>query len=253
MDLGLKGKTAIVIGGSTGIGRAVTEMLAEEGCNVAICDIEPREAAEAFARSVTISSGTECIAVYADISAEEDVALMEQAAIDEFGGYDIMINCAAATTTAMIEDLELKDWERVIGVNLTGAYLISKAAIRHFMEKGAGGRIINFTSQSAFRGTKSGHAHYAASKAGVVGLTRTLALETAKHGICVNVVSPGIVNTAMMEERINSRREQYEAEIPLGYVAEPKDVAYAVVFLASDMGKYITGATLDVSGGIMLR
>ena len=253
MDLGLKGKTAIVTGGACGIGRAVTEMLAEEGCNVAMCDIGPREAAEISVHSISESTGTACIFVYADVSKEEDVAVMNETVIKEFGSYDILVNNAAIFPAVQSSGVELADWERVLSVNLTGVFLTSKAAIAHFKGKSTGGRIINLTSQSAFRGTRSGHSHYTAAKAGVVGLTRTLALETAKYGICVNAVAPGIVKTTMMESKINSREAKYEAEIPLGYISEPKDVAYAIVFLASTMGKYITGATIDVSGGIMLR
>ena len=253
MDLGLTGKTAIVTGGATGIGRAAAEMLAAEGCFVAICDIAPGNTTEECAVSITEMTGTKCIAVHADVSREDDVAEMNRAVIEEYGSYDILVNNASVSSTAYAADLELADWEKVIGVNLTGAFLTSKAAIRHFIEKETKGRIINLTSQSAFRGTTSGHTHYTASKAGLVGMTRTLALETAGYGICVNAVAPGIVNTAVMAEKICQRGDLYKEKIPIGRVAEPEDVAYAILFLASVMGGYITGATLDVSGGMMLR
>ena len=253
MELGLKGKTAIVTGGTAGIGRAITEMLAEEGCSVAACDIEPEEAADAFVQSVTASTGTSCIAIHADVSREEDIKEINNRVISEYGGYDILVNNAGIITTAECTKMSLSEWERVLGVNLTGVFLASKAAIAHFKERGSGGRIINMTSKSAFRGTYSGHVHYSASKMGVVGLTRTLALETAGLGICVNAIAPGIVDTAIMAEKMTVSREQYERDIPLGRVAEPREIAYAVVFLASVMGGYITGSTLDVSGGIMLR
>ena len=253
MDLGLTGKAAIVTGGTGGVGRAVTEILAREGCSVAVCDFIPIEAAEKFADSVSESTGARCIAVNADVSKEDDVIEMNNTVISEFGKYDILVNNAAIITDAPPNGIKLADWERVLNVNLTGVFLTSKIAINHFKENGIRGRIINLTSQCAFRGTRSGHAHYSASKAGVVGLTRTQALETAEYGICINAVAPGIIRTSMMEEKIKSREMKYNAEIPLGYIAEPKDVAYAIVFLASEMGSYITGATLDVSGGIMLR
>ena len=253
MDLKLSGKTAIVTGGTSGIGRALTKMLAEEGCHVAACDVEPVAAAEEFARSVSESTGTACIAIHTDVSKEDDVVRMNEIVINEFGSYDILVNNAAVLTCVPPMEMELADWEKVIRINLTSVFLTSRAAINHFIEKGNGGRIINLTSQSAFRGTRSGHSHYTAAKAGVVGLTRTHALEVAKYGICVNAVAPGIVNTPIMEEKIRSRKADYESEIPIGRIAEPEEVAYAILFLASEMGRYITGSTLDVSGGIMLR
>ena len=252
MDLELKGKTAIVTGGVTGIGRAVTEMLAGEGCYVAACQIDPKEKASAYTDYISDLTGTKCISIQADVSIEADVMAMNREVLDIYGKYDILVNCAATITTAQCVELDLADWERVLNVNLTGSFLTSKAAISHFLEKKICGRIINISSQSAFRGSRSGQVHYNASKAGILGLTRTLAVETAGSGININTVAPGIVNTPTMAERIRKRRKDYERDIPIGYIAEPKDVAYAVVFLASVMGKYITGATLDVSGGIML-
>jgi 3-oxoacyl-[acyl-carrier protein] reductase len=246
----LKGKTAIVTGGGSGIGAAIAGMLAQEGCSVAVCDV--RES-EPFVRSLCENTGTRCISVPLDVSSEQDVSDMNDSVIREFGGYDILVNNAGIVSAAFCTELSLQDWERVIAVNLRGTFLTSRAAVAHFRERGAGGRIINMTSQTAFRGTTRGHAHYGAAKAGVVGFTRTLALETSGQGICVNAVAPGIVNTPMMAEKIHARKELYEKEIPIGYIAEPEDVAYAVVFLASVMGKYITGSTLDVSGGMMLR
>jgi 3-oxoacyl-[acyl-carrier protein] reductase len=228
-------------------------MLAEEGCSVVACQPDPKEIADSFVESITESTGTTCIALQTDVSKENDVYEMNKEVIDKFGGYDILVNNAAIITTALCEDLDLETWEKVLSVNLTGTFLMSKAAIRHFKDKPSGGSIINMTSQSAFRGSKSGQVHYNASKAGIVGLSRTLALEVSKYGINVNVVAPGIVDTPTMAERIKTRREQYERDIPIGRIADPKDIAYAVVFLASVMGKYITGSTLDVSGGIMLR
>jgi len=253
MDLKLAGKTAIVTGGTSGIGRATTEMLAKEGCHVAACDIEPRETAEEFVKAVSESTGTSCISVYADVSNEADIARMNETVITKFGGYDILVNNAAMITYIPPLEMELADWQKVIDVSLTGVFIASKAAIKHFVERGVGGRIINLTSQTAFRGTRSGHAHYAAAKAGVVGLTRTQALEAAKYGINVNAVAPGIVNTRVMAEKIHARKVEYEEEIPIGRIAEPEDVAYTIVFLASEMGRYVTGSTLDASGGIMLR
>ena len=254
MDLELKGKVAIVTGGAQGIGLAVTEMLAEEGCSVVICDIDPISKHEALVQSISASTGTDCMYVNADVSSETDIKNMNDEVLKKYGGYDILINNAAIVNHSLFcTDMSLSEWEKVIQVNLTGVFLTSRAAITHFREKNKGGRIINMVSQTAFRGTRRGHSHYGASKAGIVGLTRSLALETAGQGICINCVAPGIVETVMMAEKIEERRELYNKEIPMGRIATPKDVAYGVVFLASVMGGYITGSTLDLSGGMMLR
>jgi len=129
---------------------------------------------------------------------------------------------------------------------------LSKRAVQYYIKHKIPGRIISIVSQSAFNGTVSGHAHYAAAKAGVVGFTRSLALEVAKHGINVTAVAPGMIKTSMAEEKLIGRLSHYMDKIPLGRIAEPREVGYAVIFLASKMGDYITGATIDVTGGLII-
>jgi 3-oxoacyl-[acyl-carrier protein] reductase len=146
-----------------------------------------------------------------------------------------------------------EEWERTVKIDLTGTFMFSKRVVQHLITRKSRGKIINIVSQAAFHGSTSGHAHYAAAKAGVVGFTVSLAREMGKYGINVTAVAPGMMKTPMNKKALAQREEQYLERIPLRRIADPAEVAYAVAFLASDKSDYITGATIDVSGGMLMR
>ena len=149
--------------------------------------------------------------------------------------------------------MELDEWDKTIKTNLTAPFLLCQRIIQYWLDTAQKGRIINIVSQAAFNGSTSGHAHYAASKAGLVTFGISLAKEVAKHGITVNSVAPGMIHTPMSQEALRERYEDYIARIPLGRIAEPEEVAYSVAFLASNKADYITGATINVTGGMLVR
>lgn len=253
MDLMLSGKVAVVTGGSTGLSAAVTRLLAEEGCHVVVNYVVDGETAIGFAAEVEKSAQTRCLAAYGDISQAADVKNLIDQAVSEFGRLDIVVNSAAILTKYAFADLTEEEWSRSTAVNFTGAFFLAKYAVAYFLNNKRCGRIINIVSQSAFVGTKSGHVHYAAAKAGVVGMTVSLAKEVSRYGINVNAVAPGIIRTQMMKEKLETREEEYKEKIPIGRVAQPEKIAYVVLFLASKLGDYITGATIDASGGMLTR
>lgn len=253
MDLELREKVAIVTGGSTGTGAEVTKMLAAEGCNVLVNYIVDEEETLEFVKRVNDTFQTSCVACYGDISKFDDVKHLFSKAIESFGKIDIVVNSAALLTKQFVKDMTEEQWRKSVDVNFTGAFFIDKCAIDYFLMEKKEGRIINLVSQSAFNGTASGHAHYAASKAGVVGLTISLAREVSNKGINVNCVAPGIIWTPLSNTKVMENIDHYLETIPIGRVAMPIDIARVVIFLASSLGSYLTGATIDASGGMMMR
>lgn len=253
MDLGLRGKTAVITGGSTGVGAAVARMLAQEGCHVVVNYIVDEPQALEFVEELTRQTGTRCVGCYGDISKEVDVDRIMNTALDAFGALDILVNSAAVLMKSPFVDLPKSQWDKTTEVNFTAAYLLSQWAVRYFRREEKKGRIILLVSQSAFNGTSSGHVHYAATKAGVVGMVRSIAKEVSRYGINVNTVSPGIIWTPLANAKIKERNEVYKETIPIGRIAMPEDVAKVVVFLASSLGDYMTGACLDVSGGMTMK
>jgi len=260
MDLQLRGKTAIVTGGSRGLGCAICLGLAAEGTKVAINYYRDRqkgidladEAAD-LARRIRTEHDTDALPVPGDVARSDDIRQMFNVAEQRFGPLDILINNAGVWPTAYVKDMTEEQWNTTHRINLTGPFLSCREAVRRWLAAGRRGRIVNVTSQAAFYGSTSGHAHYAASKAGLVTFSISLAREVAPHQIHVNCVAPGMMSTEMARQALEENMQHYIDRTPLGRIADPAEIADVVVFLASDRASYMTGATVDVTGGMLMR
>jgi 3-oxoacyl-[acyl-carrier protein] reductase len=197
--------------------------------------------------------GVKVFPVATNLENSDEVLTMMKEAETLLGDLDILINNAGIWLTGWIQDIPLEDWELTMDVNLTAPFLTSQYFAKSNLKKKRPGKIINVTSQAAFNGSTTGHSHYAASKAGMVALTISMARELSSKGITVNGVAPGVVETDLIRESIIDKPGYYEGRIPMGRVAQPEDVANIVVFLASEPASYLTGTTIDVTGGMLMR
>jgi len=248
----LNGKTALVTGASSGIGKVIAKKLAGLGAKVAInyIDIaEIRKDAEAVVAEIK-DAGGEAAAFAADVSSEDSVTAMIKEIDSVFGAVDILVNNAGITQDTLIMRMKVEQWEKVLDVNLKGAFICTKSVLKGMM-KSRYGKIVNIASVVGFSGN-AGQANYSASKAGLVGLTKTSAQELASRGIRVNAVAPGFIRTAMTDVLPENVIEAMKAKISLGTLGEAEDVANAVVFLASPESDYITGNTIHVNGGMYM-
>ncbi|MFJ3381636.1 GolD/DthD family dehydrogenase [Curtobacterium sp. NPDC090217] len=242
------GRTAIVTGGASGIGNAIARALAERGARVAIVDVRSDGASDAAAAL----TGDHHAGFGCDVTDETSVARTIADVVDGFGRIDVLVNCAGIVALAPAEDLEPGAWAKTIDVNLTGTYRVAQAAGRHMLAAGYG-RIVNIASQAAHVGI-DGHAAYCASKAGVIGMTRVLALEWGGRGVTVNTVSPTVVLTDLGRAAwANENGIRHQDEIPTGRFATPDEIAAAVVFLAGESSAMVNGADLRVDGGFTIR
>jgi 3-oxoacyl-[acyl-carrier protein] reductase len=244
----LSGRTALVTGASQGIGRACALELARRGAHVALAARNTDKLAE-VAQEIAAAGGT-AKAFALDISSEESIKAGAKAVIAEFGKVDILVNNAGITRDILSMRMKRADWDDVLTTNLTGAFLLTQALMMQ-MVKNRWGRIINITSVVGETG-QAGQANYAASKAGLIGLTKSLARELASRTITVNAVAPGYIETAMTAILTDDQKNAMTQHIPLGRVGTDMDIANAVAFLASDEASYITGHTLDVNGGMYM-
>lgn len=247
MDFG--GKTAVVTGGSRGIGRAVCLELARGGANVVLC-----YAGNETAANETVSAcealGAKALAVKCDVADSAQVKALMDEAVKAFGRIDILVNNAGITRDGLLMMMKEDDFDAVISANLRGTFLCMKAVSR-LMMKQRYGRIVNLSSVVGLRGN-AGQVNYAASKAGVIGMTKSLAKELASRGVTVNAVAPGFINTDMTAAMTEAAKTATLAAIPMQRLGAPEDVARAVAFLASDSAAYITGQVLAVDGGMAM-
>jgi 3-oxoacyl-[acyl-carrier protein] reductase len=240
--------TAIITGGARGIGKAIALRLAKEGMNVVISDIMGEEA-EKTAREIE-KTGVRALAVTTDVSKSADAEALTKRTIAAFGAVDILVNNAGITRDNLSIRMGESDWDLVMNINLKGTFLCSQFAAKEMMKKRFG-RIVNLASVSGILGT-AGQANYAASKAGIIALTKSMARELGGRNITVNAVAPGFILTEMTEKLPDAVKEAYVAQIALKRAGTPDEVAEAVHFLASPAAQYITGTVLNVSGGLLI-
>jgi 3-oxoacyl-[acyl-carrier protein] reductase len=240
-----KDKIVMVTGGAAGIGRVTAEAFAREGAKLAICDVNP-EIGEAAAASLGAEASFEKV----DVADETAVSEWTDRVVKRYGRIDVLVNNAGITRDALLLRMKISDWDLVLNVNLKGAFLCSRAAVR-YMAQQRSGRIVNVASVVGVVGNV-GQANYVASKAGLIGLTKTVAREFAARGITVNAVAPGFIETQMTAVLSEKVKEGFLSQIPLGRAGTPEEVAAAVTFLASDQAAYLTGQVLHVSGGMYM-
>lgn len=247
--MNLSGKTAIVTGGSRGIGRAIVEVLAARGANVAFTYNSNEAAANEVVAAID-SRGGKVSAYKVDVALGHDVQTLIDGVIREHSTIDILVNNAGVTKDGLLMRMSENDWDQVLDTNLKGVFLTTKAAIRQMMAQKRG-KIINLTSVVALSGN-AGQANYCASKAGVIGFTKSIAREVASRGITVNAIAPGYIETDMTNKLNVQQREVMLSKVPLKRAGRPEDIAMAVAFLASDEADYITGQTIVVDGGMAM-
>ena len=245
----LDGKTALVTGASRGIGRAIALRLAEEGAQVAVNYAGNVKAAEEV-KSVIEAAGGKAMLCQADVADSKAVDAMVESVVKEFGTIDILVNNAGITRDTLLMRMKDEDFDKVLDTNLKGVYYCTKVVSKLMMKKRTG-RIVNMASVVGLVGNV-GQTNYAAAKAGVIGFSKAAAREMASRGVTVNVVAPGSIDTDMTAVLPEKVKEKIIADIPLGKMGEPKDIANAVLFLVSDQASYITGQVVNVDGGMVM-
>ncbi len=246
----LAGRVALVTGAAQGLGLAIARSLGEAGARLVLADARP--AVQAVAAGFT-ADGLAACAVVADVATEDGWQRMLQAGCTAHGFIDVLVNNAARTPTAGPWDIAMAEWDEVMAVNLRGCFLGCRTLGAHMRARGLGGRILNLGSLAGQQASAATGLHYAASKAGILALTRGFATELAPDRITVNALAPAAIRSPALDGLPAARQAALRAAIPLGRFGEPAEVAGAAVFLASDAGAFITGATLDVNGGRLMR
>jgi 3-oxoacyl-[acyl-carrier protein] reductase len=245
----LKGKVAIITGGSRGIGRAIAQKFAENGASLLLVALHEERLLQA--KQEISKMGVKVEILYGDIAEPDFSQKILSRALGMFGTIDILVNCAGTITRTPVANLSLEEWHRVINVNLNGNFYLSQAVLPIMKEKNYG-KIINITSQMAKIPHPSASPSYEVSKAGMVALTRHLAFHYAKYNICVNAIAPGSIDTDLPKSMSPEARHRLKAAIPLQRLGDPLEVGSLALFLASDDSNYITGATINISGGSLM-
>lgn len=243
-----KGQVALVTGSARGIGRAIAEGLARKGADIVIADVS-HDAARETANDIS-ENGVKTMGVRLDVSKSEEVIRVFDNVAKELGRLDILVNNAGITKDGLLMRMKEEDWDSVIDVNLKGVFLCSKEAVK-IMAKQRYGRIVNISSVVAFMGNP-GQANYVASKAGIIGLTKTIAREYASRGITSNAVAPGFITTAMTDALPENVKDEMKKTIPMSRFGTTDDVANAVIFLSSPYSGYITGQVIHINGGMYM-
>jgi 3-oxoacyl-[acyl-carrier protein] reductase len=246
--MNLKDKIALVTGGARGIGKEIALGLARAGAHIALCDINKESLEEAQTEIAAL--GVRCAIYSIDVSSSKQVNEMVKEVVKEFDTLDILVNNAGITRDGLIMRMKDQDWEDVLNVNLKGAFNCLRAVTRPMMKK-RHGKIINISSIVGMDGN-AGQANYSASKAGLIGLTKSAAKELGSRGINVNAIAPGFIETPMTDKLSADQKEKIFQAIPLGSIGKPQDIANLVLFLSSDSSSYITGEVIRVDGGISI-
>ncbi|MBN8867800.1 MAG: 3-oxoacyl-ACP reductase FabG [Solirubrobacterales bacterium] len=245
----LEGRAAIVTGSAQGIGRGIAEVLGREGASIVVADING-ELAEATAAEMG-SAGIEAVGIKVDVTDTDSLDGLVQATVDRFGSVDILAANAGIYPADPIEEIDRASWDRVMNLNVAGAFFSFQACLPRMREQGYGRAVITSSITGAFTG-HPGYSHYGASKAAVLGFMRSAAIETAKQGVTINAVLPGNVQTPGLDDAGEEHKREMMGSIPMGEFASPDDIGWAVRFLASEEAGYITGQTLVVDGGQLL-
>lgn len=249
----LQGRTALVTGGGSGLGRAIAHVLAQHGANIAVCSRKINHCVET-AEEIESSYGVKALAYQCDVSSEESVNHTVKAVLADFGRVDILVNNSGATWGEKVEDMPLEAWEKVLGVNVTGTFLMTKAIGRQMIGNGYG-KIINIGSVAGLRaepGNVLNAIGYSTSKAAIHHFTRDLARKWAEHGITVNAIAPGFFETKMTKHVIDRHRDYLAKSNPMGKIGDPESLKGAALFLASRASDFITGQVIAVDGGSSL-
>ncbi|HEY3324846.1 MAG TPA: glucose 1-dehydrogenase [Planctomycetota bacterium] len=251
MDLKIKDKVALVTGGGRGLGKTICQLFAAEGCKVAICDLE---VSQALAGELTKTYGVKALGVKCDVTNESSIAAMYDQIEKTLGPVDFLVNNAAiAPNGGPMTKIAQKDWSKIFQVNMEGTFLCTREHVRRMLESGRKGKIVSISSQAAFRGSESGKLAYDASKGAIISFTVALAREMAPHGINVNCVAPGLMRTELMAPLIDADPEKFNKRVPLHRLGATEEIGSVAVFLCGAPASYMTGATVDVSGGLAMH
>jgi len=248
--MGLSGKVALITGSARGIGKAIALELANHGAKIVINDILPKNEIDKTLEEIR-KSGDQAIGIRADITIFKEVESMVKEIINKFGKIDILVNNAGIIRDSLLIRMKEEDWDAVININLKGTFNCSKTVAKYMMRQKSGGKIVNISSVIGLVGN-IGQANYAASKAGIIGLTKSIAKELALRNINVNAIAPGFIETDMTKRLSEKVRKDLQQQIPLKRLGTVKDIAKVVYFLVSDNANYITGQVINVDGGMVM-